>query len=79
MNYVCILSSCICHSILSFHLCVKSTYPHVQLHIGGDFNCPGVDWSDGSLINSYTPAPFRERLIEIADDSHLDQIVKVPH
>ena len=57
---------------------VKSTYPHVQLLIGGDLNCPGVDWSDGSLINSYIPAPFHERLIEIADDLNLDQIVKVP-
>ena len=57
---------------------VKSIYPHVQLLIGGDFNCPGVDWSDGSLINSYILASFRERLIEIADDLHLDQIVKVP-
>ena len=57
---------------------VKSTYPHVQLLIGGDFNCPGVDWSDGSLINSYIPTPFHERLIEIADDLRLDQIVKAP-
>ena len=57
---------------------IKSTHPYAQLFIGGDFNCPGVNWLDGSLINSYVSAPFRERLIEIADDLHLDQIIQVP-
>ena len=45
--------------------------------ISGDFkfNGPGVN---GSLINPYVSAPFHERLIEIANDLHLDQIIQVP-
>ena len=64
--------------LYTFVIHIKSTYPYAQLFIGVDFNCPGVNWSDVSLINSYVPAPFRERLIEITDDLHLDQIIQVP-
>ena len=48
------------------------------MFIGGDFNCPGVNWLDGSLINSYASAPFHEQLIDIANDLHLDQIIQIP-
>ena len=37
-----------------------------------------MNWLDGSLINLYVSAPFRERLIEKANDLHLDQIIQVP-
>ena len=57
---------------------IKSTYSNAQPFIGGDFNCPGINWSDGGLTNSHIPGPFRERLIEIADDYYLDQLVRDP-
>ena len=40
--------------------------------------CPGMNWLDGSLINSYVSAPLHEQLIEIANDLYLHQIIQVP-
>ena len=46
--------------------------------LGGDFNCPGVDWSSGSLMDSYVTSTFRESLITLAHDFMLEQTVNLP-
>ena len=51
---------------------------HVALLLGGDFNCPGIDWSTGNLIESYLPLIFRKSLIEFAQDFLLEQIILEP-
>ena len=57
---------------------VKSKYPAAKIFLGGDFNCPGIDWSNNSLIHSYIPLSFREYLITFAADFYLNQIVTSP-
>ena len=46
--------------------------------LGGDFNCPGVDWLSGSLMDSYVTSTFRESLITLAHDFMLEQTVNLP-
>ena len=46
--------------------------------LGGDFNCPGVDWSSGSLMDSYVTSTFQESLITVAHDFMLEQTVNLP-
>ena len=46
--------------------------------MGGDFNCPGIEWSTGSLTDSYLPVNFRESLIVFAQDFFLEQIITEP-
>ena len=30
---------------------IKQKYPHARIILGGDFNCPGIDWEHGTLLN----------------------------
>ena len=30
---------------------IKQKYPHARIILGGDFNCPGIDWEHGSVSN----------------------------
>ena len=39
---------------------IKQKYPHTQIILGGDFNCPGIDWENSTLINSYVSCPLLE-------------------
>ena len=57
---------------------LRQQFPGTTLLLGGDFNCPGIDWNTGNLIDSYLPAPFRESLIEFAQDFLLEQVVFEP-
>ena len=57
---------------------IKSKYPAAKIFLGGDFNCPGIDWSNNSLTDSYIPSSFREYLITFAADFYLNQIVNTP-
>ena len=52
-----------------------NSYPTAKLFLGGDFNTPGIDWHHKTSLNSYVPASFRKKLLQIADDSHLEQLV----
>jgi len=45
------------------------------LFLGGDFNCPGIDWGSGDLTELYISASFRESLIVLSQDFLLEQIV----
>ena len=46
--------------------------------VGGDFNCPSIDWTDQSTIPGCANRPLHERLLEILSDSHLTQMQQDP-
>ena len=46
--------------------------------LGGDFNCPGIDWFTGLLIDSYLSRTSQESLISFAHDFLLEQINTTP-
>jgi len=49
-------------------------YPRIQIILGGDLNCPGIDWEHGTLTDSYVPCHYREKLITLAEDTQLSQL-----
>ena len=57
---------------------VKSKYPSAKLFLGGDFNCPGIDWEHGTLTDSYVPCCLREKLISLSQDTQMFQTVTFP-
>ena len=66
------------NDLLSSIATVKQMFPHVQIILGGDFNCPGIDWEHGTLTDSYVPCYFREKLISLSQDTQLFQMVTFP-
>ena len=34
---------------------IKHKFPHTQIILGGDFNCPGIDWEYGTLRTQAKP------------------------
>ena len=57
---------------------IKQQFPNAFILLGGDFNCPGIKWSDGTLLESYLPAATREALLQFSNHHYLDQIVLQP-
>ena len=57
---------------------IKLQFPSTKIILGGDFNCPGIDWYTGTLTDSYISGFLRESLIELADDYQLQQAVTFP-
>ena len=57
---------------------VKSAYPMAKIFLGGDFNSPGINWSDGTLSDFYVSISFREKIIDIIEEFHLEQLVLEP-
>ncbi|XP_065886047.1 uncharacterized protein [Dysidea avara] len=57
---------------------IKQKYPRIRVILGGDFNCPGIDWEHGTLTESYVPCHFREKLITLAEDTQMSQLVTFP-
>ena len=57
---------------------IQQMFPDTVLILGGDFNCPGIDWCSGDLTESYLSASFRESLIMLSQDFLLEQIVTEP-
>ena len=57
---------------------IKQKYPRIRVILGGDFNCPGIDWEHGTLTESYVPCHFREKLITVAEDTQMSQLVTFP-
>ena len=53
-------------------------YPSAQVILGGDFNAPGIIWSNKSLTTSYISKQFRASLIALTDKFMLEQIVTQP-
>ena len=54
---------------------IKLQFPSTNIILGGDFNCPGIDWHTETLTDSYVSTLLRETLIEIVDDYQLQQVV----
>ena len=54
---------------------IKQNFPTAKIILGGDFNAPGIDWSNRSLFESYTSIAFREKLIFITEEFQLEHIV----
>ena len=48
-------------SISEIQLC----FPNDEIILGGNFNCPGIDWSLGNFIDSYICKNFHESLYPI--------------
>ena len=57
---------------------IQEQFPDAILLLGGDFNCPGIEWPTGSLTDSYLPVNVRESLIAFAQDFFLEQIITEP-
>ena len=57
---------------------IKHKFPHTQIILGGDFNCPGIDWEYGTLLDSYVSHRFREKLIALSQDTQMLQVVTFP-
>ena len=57
---------------------IKQKYPHARIILGGDFNCPGIDWEHGTLTESYILCHFRQKLITLAHDTQISQLVTFP-
>ena len=57
---------------------IKSTYPTAKVLLGGDFNSPGINWHHKVLLESYVPAFFQEKLLEVAEDFHFEELVTTP-
>ena len=57
---------------------IKAEYPLSKVILAGDFNSPGIDWTNGCLTDSYISKSFREFLIDISSDYFLEQIVSEP-
>ena len=57
---------------------IKQKYPRIQVIIGGDFNCPGIDWEHSTLTDPYVPCHFCVKLITLAEDTQMSQLVTFP-
>ena len=57
---------------------IRLQFPRAKIILGGDFNCPGIDWYTGTLTDSYVSVLLRESLMELADDYQLQQAVTFP-
>jgi len=57
---------------------IRSQFPGAKIILGSDFNCPGVDWSAGTLTESYISPTLREALITAMDDCLMQQVVTFP-
>ena len=57
---------------------IKQNYPHSKIILGGDFNCPGIDWEHGILMESYISQSFRRKFLEIIQNTQIEQLVTFP-
>ena len=57
---------------------IKHKFPHTQIILVGDFNCPGIDWEHGTLLDSYISHRFQETLIALSQDTQMLRVVTFP-
>jgi len=62
-----------CHfgRVIYFAFGYKIKYPSTIIYLGGDFNCPRIDWISGGLsrlTESYVATVFHEKLIAVLQD-----------
>ena len=49
-----------------------------HLWLGGDFNLPGIDWSNNSTSKGCTDKASSDKLLDIAENASLTQMVNSP-
>ena len=54
---------------------IQNIFPLAKIIIGGDFNAPGINWSNKSLSVSYVSKHFWESLVAFTNVFMLEQIV----
>jgi len=47
---------------------IRSKFPSAKISLGGDFYCPGIDWSTETLTEPYVSPTLRDTLITTLDD-----------
>ena len=57
---------------------IRNFHPTAKILLGGEFSSPVINWHHKTLLDSYVPASFREKLLEVAEDSHFEQLVTTP-
>ena len=57
---------------------IRSQFPGAKIILGGDFNFPGIDWSTGTLFESYISPTLRDTLITTMDDFLMQKVVIFP-
>ena len=57
---------------------IRNSHPTVKLLLGGDFNSPGINWHHKTLLDSHVSASFREKLLEVTEEFHIEQLVTTP-
>ena len=58
---------------------IKQNYPHYNIILhGGDFNCPGIDWEHGILMESYMSQLFNEKFLKVIQSTQMEQFVTFP-
>ena len=57
---------------------VKSAYPTAKIFLGGEFNSPGIHWSNSSIADSYVSTSCREKLIEVSEEFCQEKLVSEP-
>ena len=71
-------SSLVCEDLSLDIADIKQNYPHSKIILGGDFNCPGIDWEHGILMESYISQSFRRKFLEIIQNTQMEQLVTFP-
>ena len=54
---------------------IQQQFPESVILLGGDFNCPGIEWFSVTLTDSYVPKCFRESLIMFSQECLLNRTV----
>ena len=57
---------------------IRNSHPTAKLLLGSAFSSPVISWYHKTFLNSYVPASFREKLLEVAEDSYFEQLVSTP-
>ena len=56
----------------------RNSHPTAKLLLGGDFNSPGINYHHKTLLDSHVSASFKEKLLEVAEEFHIEQLVTTP-
>ena len=57
---------------------IRNSHLTAKLLLGGDFNSPGINWHHKTLLDSHVSASFREKLLDVAEEFHIEQLVTTP-
>ena len=63
-------------ALTSLHKNTKN--PNASIILGGDFNCPHIDWSSNTLTPDCNNKPLHEHLLDLLSDHNLEQMQRDP-